>query len=259
MSLPSVGDVSETLHQDCKRTYDLRDPKTRSEIAKDVAAFANAHGGRILVGVDEAEGLVSAIPGLPPADAAACKVAVEQVVRDKLRPAPAISVTLVPHSNGNVVVIVGVLPFPGQVVGLLNEVRTRESWTFPVRIGTNTAYYSPEQMSLLMDPTYRRKTQLLSQCVGKRIRIANATTVSVRSLGGGRTMYHGDIVEIDEMGNSICVKSAFGEGKTWISIDVVQRVWREGEEWHIRIDGYLYGAPDGTTLGYSDPVQGRTQ
>jgi hypothetical protein len=53
---------SSTL--DFKTTYDLAKPGIRYDIAKDVAAFANAFGGTLVVGAVEAEGRAVRLPGV---------------------------------------------------------------------------------------------------------------------------------------------------------------------------------------------------
>jgi hypothetical protein len=48
-----LRDSCEHAVMDFKTTYDVSDPLTAYEVAKDVAAFANRLGGTIVVGVVE--------------------------------------------------------------------------------------------------------------------------------------------------------------------------------------------------------------
>src|SRR5947207_14973186 len=85
--LPPVGSAREILALDFKRDlYDLAKP---FEMAKDVAAFANASGGSILVGADEDQArhvLASYKPISGEAIAAAQRGAVSGAVRDRCGP-----------------------------------------------------------------------------------------------------------------------------------------------------------------------------
>ncbi|MCZ7380450.1 MAG: ATP-binding protein [Candidatus Methanoperedens sp.] len=49
--------IKESLNLDYKRELN----KPHDEIAKDVSAFANANGGKIIYGIDEKDGLPSSI------------------------------------------------------------------------------------------------------------------------------------------------------------------------------------------------------
>jgi predicted HTH transcriptional regulator len=105
------------------------------ELAKDVAAFANADGGVLLIGAyeDTRHGVLGTYKAL---DAQAVKLAREsysQAVRSFCFPSPIIDSVVVPHGNGSVVAV-NVWPFPGQAVG----VRSREhidAYFFPFRSG----------------------------------------------------------------------------------------------------------------------------
>lgn len=69
-------------------------------LASTMAAFANARGGLIILGLDERQGF--AATGVP--DAAATRNAVVSTAREKLTPPPALSVEVVPFEGVNLVV-----------------------------------------------------------------------------------------------------------------------------------------------------------
>ena len=69
-------------------------------LASTMAAFANARGGLIIVGLDERQGF--AATGVP--DAAATRNAVVSTAREKLTPPPTLSVEVVPFEGVNLVV-----------------------------------------------------------------------------------------------------------------------------------------------------------
>ena len=65
LTLPAVGSPVEKLRVDCKVGYFKPDlDERRQEMAKDVAAFANAQGGRLLIGSKEVGGLLKEHIGL---------------------------------------------------------------------------------------------------------------------------------------------------------------------------------------------------
>ncbi len=85
--------VAESLVLDYKRDLPRRVDKDKVELLRDVSAMANAAGGVILFGVDEArdeEGMATQIPeslyGVPKAEVAQAIVWLEQVVRSGLDP-----------------------------------------------------------------------------------------------------------------------------------------------------------------------------
>jgi len=69
-------------------------------LASTMAAFANARGGLIILGLDERQGF--AATGVP--DAAATRNAVVSTAREKLTPPPTLSVEVVPFEGVNLVV-----------------------------------------------------------------------------------------------------------------------------------------------------------
>jgi len=69
-------------------------------LASTMAAFANARGGLIILGLDERQGF--AATGVP--DAAAARNAVVSTAREKLTPPPTLSVEVVPFEGVNLVV-----------------------------------------------------------------------------------------------------------------------------------------------------------
>lgn len=57
--------VRESRELDYKQSYSLRDDAQKKEFVRDVAAFANTMGGDLIFGVEETDGVASAIPGIP--------------------------------------------------------------------------------------------------------------------------------------------------------------------------------------------------
>ncbi len=235
--LPTPGSAVEKNRLDCKARYDDGD-KRRFEMAKDVAAFANANGGRLLIGSVEQGGLLTRHVGLLRAEALKTRRDIEEAVRDWIRPSPVVDFPEpVPIDDDNVVLIVDVQPVPGQAVGVRVGRDDGASWVFPVRVGTQTVRYSPEQLVLLMDVALRRKVQLLSaaKASGKSLKVESA--VSVTSRNASTRVDHVEVEEIDERSNSMRIVS--GDASIWISLDLISSVWREGDSWAMRIERLL--------------------
>lgn len=83
--LVAVG-ASEGLHLEFKRqSYGASDSDKR-ELLKDVSAFANSHGGHIVIGVEETKGVATAVPGIQPENVDAEVARLGQIVRAGLDP-----------------------------------------------------------------------------------------------------------------------------------------------------------------------------
>jgi len=99
--------VSESLYLDYKRAL----PKNRDgrkELAKDVAAFANAYGGYLIYGVREEGGVAKEIVGLELQDPDREISALEHAIRDLTEPQVEVHVAPVELSNGRYVLVVEV-------------------------------------------------------------------------------------------------------------------------------------------------------
>ncbi len=164
--LPTIGARREDLNFDFKREI-LK--ATQEELAKDVAAFANASGGTILVGADE-NFSTNALSGwfpLSETDAAGVKTAYENAVRNRCSPPPVIDVQVIPWTAEKYVVAVNVWPYPLLPVGVrVNPDKTVagkkwDAWIVFVRVGTGTKAFLPEQAAMLMIPTVRHALMLL--------------------------------------------------------------------------------------------------
>ncbi len=156
--LPEPGAL-ETDTLDFKGKMDRRDEKPDyPELAKDIAAFANAHGGVILVGAyeDKPNGRLGVIKGLASdADVKEVRDAYSKAATEFCSPSPVTDSKVIPHSSGKVIAV-NVWPFPGQAVGVREE--GYERWAFPWRSHIETKYLMPEQLPMLMIPELRSTT-----------------------------------------------------------------------------------------------------
>lgn len=124
--LPAEGKPeSETL--DLKRCYE-RNAKGQTSALRDIASFANAFGGTILVGAEEEPdtAVLKEYVGIPDADAEGRRI--KQLALARLDPQPDVETVPIRTSDGLNVLAINVAPFPG-VVGVRHEIK----WEFYVR------------------------------------------------------------------------------------------------------------------------------
>jgi len=101
--LPEIGTARETGTYDFKGSADPTDPR---ELAKDVAAFANAFGGVVLVGAveDEQTHTLKEYSPLPRAVADKLTTAYELAVRDRCDPPPLVDIVPVDLLRGRMTI-----------------------------------------------------------------------------------------------------------------------------------------------------------
>lgn len=232
MTLPLEGSAVEKNRLDCKARYD-DGPGRAAEMAKDVAAFANANGGRLLIGSVEAGGILKKHVGLAPDIAIKTRRAIEEAVRDFVRPPPVIDFPEpYPLADGKVVLIVEVEPFPGQAIGVRTGPQDGASWVFPVRVGTQTVWYSPEQLVLLMDVAYRRRIQSLQGINGQPVDLHHGAGQVTRCTA----------LAVNEGAATVRFSASFNEhghdtNVFALPIDYLTAVWQSDGVWGVRFRG----------------------
>lgn len=259
--LPPVGTARETSRCDFKATYRLgSSPPPYFEMAKDVAAFANASGGVILVGACEAEQKLSKYLPLPEKEADALAAEFSKQVTQRCSPVPMIDPRRIPFESG-FVVAVNVWAFPAQPVGVkLSPDKSVEKfgepcWVFPVRAGIDTIFLRPEQLSMLMLPQHRTTAALLEGIPKEKRRdIKLAMRQGRMSHGGMKTSAEFiDLLEVRPMENAVVVRGAAGSKlgqrpKINLPLDAILSVWSSASgEWTISVRGFL-GSEGGAHL-----------
>jgi hypothetical protein len=81
-----VGQVPEGLYLEYKRELYGSSGDNKRELLKDVSAFANSHGGHLLLGIDEDCGAASNVNGVECLDPDAEILRMEQILRSGLEP-----------------------------------------------------------------------------------------------------------------------------------------------------------------------------
>lgn len=248
--LPAIGVTYENPK------FDMKAVPTRLDIdcAKDIAAFANASGGYILVGAHENKktGRLLRYNPLKDNDALAAKIAYERVNQDNCSPVPIIDARVVSIDHGNVVVVT-VWPFPGQIVGIKVISDPKEhgkgltTWCFPIRQGTQTHYLMPENTAMLMTPRLRVTSISLSRIpVNSNIELHYQIATEVRfpqSQSRGA-----EFVECSIPGNTLIVKVDNGYGtkqELSIPLEGIDAVWQDADlrKWNVALSGTVICYP----------------
>lgn len=148
--------VSESRFIEFKRDlYGAKDEETK-ELLKDVSAFANTQGGTILIGVDESDGVASAILGVLIQDKDAETLRLTSKIRGGIDPKFDFEIYAIPLANRNFVIAIRVL----------------ESLAAPHRVTfkNHSQFYSRHSAGVTcMDVDELRSAFLLSQSVTNRI------------------------------------------------------------------------------------------
>ena len=138
--LASLCGLPEDYDLDYKRQRYQTGGKGPIAAALDIAAFANASGGLLIIGIEEdGSGVASrVVPDTPEGDFG---LWIDQVVAARISPAPTTRYRCIPVTDGSVhVVCVPPSPRKPHAVSVSNE-----TLKYPVRSGTTTRYmYEPE-------------------------------------------------------------------------------------------------------------------
>ena len=238
--LPDVGEATERFFLDFKRTYEKKsfpdakkDRFDHREMAKDVAAFANASGGTIIVGAieDHTKGVVGKYEPLAKKDAKDISDAFDHAVKDRCSPCPVFDVVTLNQGTG-FVVVVNVWPFPGQPVGVMtrNDPKTDGSGepghVFPMRVGKHAIYLKPEQLPMMIDAKVRRVAILFAG-------IPSGTKVRVEF---GSTPYRDmTFVSVNDLENVVCFteKEGTGDADRMYALDQFKTIWKDRGKWRV--------------------------
>lgn len=254
--LPPIGS-RETVRLDFK----AKSTSNRFEAAKDIAAFANAEGGTLLIGAVGGSQLVRYEP-LSEADARAAMHVHEEAVRDRCSPAPLFSPVEI-RTDGGSIVAINVWPFPGQLVGVRikkdelscgsDSGQPEGVSMLPLRVGTHTRSITPEQIPMFVDAHARRIAITLNQAVGQRV-ILIATRYRAEK---GIWTEVAVLQSVDYLNNTVVL--TVGHPDSWkvaIPIDLIEAACFSDNTWHVYVKGVFkqmqwagHAAPEQKTRG----------
>lgn len=241
---------------DFKREYDLAVPATRYEMAKDVAAFATAGGGTILVGVEHRQGRIVAFKSVAepekivnelstalqqhcvpiPSTPRECVIEVDPAAAAKLlagQTAPSAVVSLL---------AINVQPDPRAPIGVRPELKGQphaDTYRFPVRIGDQTDFLDPTQLPMWMNSNERRVALRLNDIL--REKTPNVVRVHCRRSGVKTLDYARDfeLRAVDEQASCVVVAWQPAPGRVVnVPLSFVVAVWKDADNrWEMAVTG----------------------
>ena len=111
--------IPEGIRIEYKLTTYGKTDKDKKELLKDVTAFANTHGGHLIIGMDENEGIAISLKGLERIDVDKEICRIEQLLRTGIEPKIiGIKIISIPLTNGNKAIVI----------------RVPRSWNLPHRV-----------------------------------------------------------------------------------------------------------------------------
>lgn len=213
------------------------------EIAKDVAAFANATGGTILIGATEDAGAGVCSAHVPFSDEAAKDLsdAITLAVEQRCRPRPLVDLARIAFPAG-VMLAVNVWAFPGQPIAVSVTGNSKQdghggvSYVFPIRLFAKTVYLPPEQLAMLMSPDVRRRAIILATVKpGESIHVHP----EIRTLDDQHVRpWTAALMRLDEQHGVVVVMHDNAE--TGLPLDGMSAAWRDDKGVHIVIDRRLF-------------------
>jgi predicted HTH transcriptional regulator len=229
--LPVVGETYETATLDLKAEVDDREGL---ELAKDVAAMANQFGGTILVGVVEgADGLLASWNPLTALRAAAIQTAYERAVMHFLSPRPRITALRIPVQGGECVAV-NVEPYVDGVVGARADAKVNHVWRYPLRVGKETRWMTPEEVAI-MTPQTRKALVMLD-----RMEPGDAVLKIRETLRSGTLMDQSNarFFDVDVADNIVRFRLNGDREPTAYPLDLVRTVYREYDSWIVVFDSF---------------------
>jgi hypothetical protein len=170
-------------------------------------------------------------------------------VAKRCSPPPLIDFGEYPMAAGFVVTVV-VFPYVGQPVGVRVNADTAkggyggEAFAFPLRVGADTSYLEPEQLSMLMLPDYRRVVVALGAIpAGASVKL-HLLAAPAHGIGIAKTSFGG----IDVLTNTLTLapgpqpyQDDSLRAPVTIPIDYVATVWQGDDGWEVAVRGQLRG------------------
>jgi len=150
--------IPEGKTLDYKRDLYGRNDPEKKELLKDASSFANTMGGDLIIGMDEANGIPTGIPGVTIANIDAEKLRLDETIRRGIEPRIDFAIHTIDTGIGTTVFLI----------------RVRESWVLPHRVvyhgqfGEFWARNSAGKYS--MDTTELRRAFNLSETLYDKVR-----------------------------------------------------------------------------------------
>jgi hypothetical protein len=238
-----ANSVPEGKTIDYKKTLPGNADGDKKEFLADVSSFANAAGGDLIFGVDEAQGVPTALPGLVLQDQDAELRRLDSIISDGIDPRLKHGIRIVPQ-NGKLPVLI---------------IRTERSWIGPHRVtfkGHDKFYGRNSAGKYPMDVSELRSTFTLAISAAERIRQFRADRIA--RVQSGQTPVPFPKEKSTTILHCIPLESFAGP----VQYDVLRyrdQIWRippmvtgSGFSSRINLDGLaIYSGPQDDSLSYT--------
>jgi hypothetical protein len=289
-----VEHTPESLHLDFKREFWKDEQRNNNvvraqeEAAKDVAAFANAEGGDIIVGITDHGHRAGAFFDTP--NVVGVEPQLREWLRNRLAPrevAETVAVKLFEFDHDNKhrhVLVVTIPPWPNGPVSVWDGDADKAGYFFPVRRGDDTGYLRFEELMRLSDPKKRstflrlqeleheeRRFALTSPIRAKKGRIVALMPMAVNCHGQIRVV-DPDVVVFEMIGAIEPLSITFPAGGTLqsteiaveggrslaVPLELVRAAWRDPDGarlLQIAVDGTIVWERDRWNLVIGEQVE----
>lgn len=218
-----------------------------SEHAKDIAAFANAMGGVILVGAHEKSDSYSRNP-LPIAAAQQAARDYEDAARDLLSPRPVIDPVIIrnPADEALALLAVNVDPFPGQLIGA--RIAKTNGWRYPIRTAArHCTFLDPEKVMIYSDPRTRKAAILLATIEASQIKTVYVQLMERVELPDSESntevLLPAELRSVDVATNTVTLAVRLADDSEIVTayapLEDVGAVWKASGSWRLRLNGSL--------------------
>lgn len=224
-----------------------------SELAKDLAAFANHLGGVLLVGAfeEKSTGLPN-LRGVEPKKATAATLAYENAAKDHCRPSPVVTFEHIPWSDGRVILAVNV---QASLAFVCARAQSPNSWQFTVRTGRHNPPLSPDQATMHLS-THSRRVALLLASIADPTRVQLVYRHPARPRAPWPVVLRTWSLERNVAAFTMIRESIVRGLEQTVPLDDIETAWSDDDgKWSVRLTGY-FDIDDSQTIVYRSHVTG---
>lgn len=231
---PAPGPLPEDLRFDMKMAVPqaLLGRDQPDALATDLAAFANAAGGVLLVGAKEnPPGVLEQYVTVDHATAMQVVEAYQRATK-LCSPKPVFDARPLPLDAG-FVVAVNVEPYAAPPIGVAQPNQAGEKWwACPVRRGNATHNLRPEELATIMEPRHRRISLVLQRIAPAPGDPHPKVQVLARAMTGQHFLW---VMRVEAEASLLVLRRDTSQYDCYVPLDLVEAVWRHGVQGHLMI------------------------
>jgi hypothetical protein len=226
--LPEAGtQLGEDLRMDMKMTI-LKQLRDVTDLACDVAAFANTAGGVLLVGAHEHPKDSGILNAYVPMTFAQTQV-IATMLADALRQCSPVPIAearpiQVKEDSDKYVLAINCDPYAAPPIGVsMSEQQGGEKWwAFPVRRGKDNHNLRPEELATIMEPRLRRILLQIEQ-----IPRGGPDNYRYALIHGEKSVQPFYILDIDILASAMLLRRHPDQLRVVIPLDAIRMIWIE--------------------------------